>query len=147
MIRWKLLIFAVFCGLLCTSAVGRAGVEAVRPEVLWVREVNGRALYWVNERPVERAPLSGLGAILPLIQKNGLIVILDWHVPISEIGAIDGILGKLPYEGARYFVYVPEVPHSMSEIIWKQEMLPLPQKPPSIYKGSVPSSRTPKPTH
>lgn len=134
MTRRALAMVTVFCVSFCVACATTGQAGAPRPQVLWVQDVNGQALYWVNDRPVGRAPLSGLGPFLGSIQKDGLIVILDSRVPINEIAGIEGILEKLPYKGARYFVYVPELPDRMSEIIWKSEDVPLPQKPPSTYR-------------
>lgn len=124
----------MFCLALSISTAGRDRDAKPKPEILWVQEVNGQALYWVNDKPVGRAPLSGMNTIFDSIQKNGLIVIMDSRVPISEMGGIDGILAKVPYDNARYFVFDRELPGKMSEIRWSSEMVALPQKPPPVHE-------------
>ena len=99
--------------------------------VLWVREVNGRVGYWVNDKAVGRKPLTGLERALGPNLNVALMVILDSRVPIREIADIDGMLGKIPIKGVRYYAYNASDPNGMWEILWKPELLPLPKSPPA----------------
>jgi hypothetical protein len=94
-------------------------------------------MYWVNDKPVGRAPLTGLEILLGPSEPPedvDLKVILDSRVPIQEIGDIDGVLAKIPITDAHYYVYRADAPSGMSEIVWKSEDLPLPQSPPPAGK-------------
>lgn len=102
----------------------------VRLITLWVRETNGQALYWVNDAPVGREPLSGLVSVIKPNEQVRVVVILDSRVPIQEMGEIDGVLAKIPVEGAHYYVYDAAHPKGMSEIIWRSQLQPLPASPP-----------------
>lgn len=108
-----------------------------RTIILWVREVNRRAMYWVDHKPVGREPLTGLEiAIGPseAPENVDLKVVLDSRVPIQEISDIDGTIAKIPITDAHYYVYSTDDPTGMSEIVWKSEVLPLPQSPPPSGK-------------
>lgn len=95
--------------------------------ILWVRQVNGQSLYWVNDRPVGRAPLTGLAAIVQPNQKTSLQIILDSRVPIDEIFEIAGMIEKIPINDAHYFVRRYDSPTVMSEIAWKPQLVPVPK--------------------
>lgn len=99
--------------------------------VLWVREVRGKTLYWVNDKPWGRAPLSGIVAATGSEQHIALTVVLDARVPIQEIGEIQGLMAQLDIGNVHYYVYEPADPGAgMSEIMWKTESVPLPKSPP-----------------
>lgn len=103
--------------------------------VLWIREVRGQALYWVNHTPANRAPLSGIVAATQASPHYTLTVIIDSRVPIRELAEIQGLVPKLDVQDVRYYVYDAAHPKlGMSELVWKMETLPLPQSPPSVPK-------------
>lgn len=101
--------------------------------ILWVREVHGQALYWVNHTPADRAPLSGIVAATQSTPHYTLTVIIDSRVPIEEVAEIQGLVPKLDVKDVRYYIYDAAHPKlGMSELVWKTETLPLPQSPPSV---------------
>jgi len=110
--------------------------ESSRSIILWVREVNGRVAYWVNDKPVGGAPLTGLETALGSNLDVTLMVVLDSRVPIREIGDVSGMLDKIPIKDARYYVYNADDPTDMWEIVWKPETLPVPASPPRTPKSS-----------
>src|SRR5690348_17182423 len=98
-----------------------------QPVTLWVREVNGKALYWVGERPAARHPLTTLEQVLGPNIDVELYVVLDSDVPINEMFEINGVLDKIPVKHAQYYVYDPAYPKAgMREIVWRARNLPLP---------------------
>src|SRR5579864_3070996 len=98
---------------------------------LWVQEVRGRALYWVNDKPCGRAPLSGIGAASGSNRNVVLTVILDSRVPIREMAEIEGLMEKIDLKSVHYYVFDRAYPGmGMSEIVWKLQSVPLPTSPP-----------------
>jgi hypothetical protein len=132
------MVIAAFFGLLCvlSPAEGRHMADGKgKPIVLWVREIGGQALYWVNDKPWGRAPLSGLVAAMDSDENVSLTVILDSRVPIQEMADIESLMAKMDIKNVRYYVYVPAYPNiGMSEIVWKAETIPLPKSPPPLGK-------------
>jgi hypothetical protein len=135
--RWP--VARAVAGMLCfvvspSLASRHQAVSAQKhfPVILWVREVNHRPLYWVNDKPVGRDSLGGLErAIGPEEPGNvALTVILDSRVPIDEIHEIDGMLDKIPIEHVRYFMYWVNDPRGMQEVVLEAAFLPLPKPPP-----------------
>jgi len=122
------------------STFAQTGSQSATPRnertiVLWVRELHGQALYWVNHTPADRAPLSAIVAATQSTPHYSLTVIIDSRVPIQEMAEIDGLTAKLDAGQVHYYVYNPAYPNlGMSEIIWKTETVPLPQPPPSAGK-------------
>ena len=99
--------------------------------ILWVQEVHGQPLYWVNDTPCGRAPLSGLVAASGSEQTVGLTVILDSRVPIHEMAEIEGLMEKMDLKDVHYYVFDHTYPKvGMSEIIWDSQSVPLPASPP-----------------
>lgn len=129
-------LLAASLGLCSISGAKRADPAStnLHSYVLWVREINGQALYWVNEKPWGRAPLSGLVAAMGSDEQGSLTVILDSYVPIEEISEIQGLMPKLDsIKDVHYYVYRATAPRAgMSEIVWKTEGVPLPASPPSL---------------
>ena len=133
--RWLLLIMlnALLVASVPMRSSGKTGPTAGRRAVtLWVRQVHGQALYWIDEKPVRRAPLTGLEIAIHGIDPDevALTVILDRRVPTGEIFEIDGMLDKIPIKNVRYFVFDASDPHRMWEIFWKPDSVPLPGPPP-----------------
>lgn len=99
--------------------------------ILWVREVHGQVLNWVEHKPADRAPLSAIVAATHSTPHYTLIVILDSRVPIQEVAQIQALVQKLDAKDVRCYVY--DAAHArlgMSELVWKTETLPLPEPPP-----------------
>lgn len=110
-------------------------VKRRQPITLWVREVNGKALYWVGERPAARHPLTTLEQVLGPNIDVELSVVLYSNVPINEMFEIDGVLDKIPITHVRYYVYDPAYPRAgMTEIVWRTKSVPLPGAPPPVPK-------------
>lgn len=125
-----LLALGLFCGYSAARG-GRASDGPARPIILWVQEVRGQALYWVNDKACGRAPLSGIVVASGSDRAAELIVIVDSRVPIHELGEIEGLVSKIDPKDAHYYVFDRAYPGAgMSEIVWKTESLPLPAPPP-----------------
>lgn len=97
--------------------------------VLWAREVNRHALYWINDKPVGRDSLGGLIRAFGSTDPDNvrLTVILDSRLMIDEIHQIDGMLDKIPIAHVRYFMFWVDDPRSMQEIVLKSEFTPVPK--------------------
>ena len=103
--------------------------------VLWARQVNPHArypLYWVNDTPVGRDDLNGVGRAIGSTDPSHvqLTVIVDSRLPIDEIKEIDWTMAKVPIAHARYFVFWVDQPSRMQEIVLKSESTPMPKPPP-----------------
>ncbi len=100
--------------------------------VLWAREVNRHALYWVNDKPVGRDSLGGLIHAIGSTDPDNvqLTVILDSRLVIDEIHQIDGMLDKIPIEHVRYFMFWVDDPRNMQEIVLKSDFAPVPKSAP-----------------
>jgi hypothetical protein len=138
-----MLALALLLGL---SAVSLAGAEhpianQAKPVILWVQEVHGQALYWVNDKLCGRAPLSGLGVATSSNPNTALTVVLDSRVPIREMADIEGLLEKMDVKNVRYYVFDRAYPKiGMSEIVWKPQSVPLPTSPPKQGRETIPAS-------
>ena len=127
--------FALLLGisLVLLSHTARTRATHAESVVLWVQEVRGKALYWVNDKPCGRAPLSGLDEASRSKQIAALTVILDSHVAIQEMAEIEGLKEKMGLRNVRYFVFDRAYPNTgMSEIVWRPQNVPLPMSPPKI---------------
>lgn len=95
---------------------GRALNGHARSMILWVQEVHGRPLYWVNDRPYGRAQLSELEKASGSERNIALTVILDSRVPIQEMAEIEGLMEKMDLKDVRYYVFKRAYPKvGMSE--------------------------------
>lgn len=125
-----LLALGLFCGYSAARG-GSASDGPARPIILWVQEVHGQALYWVNDKACGRAPLSGIVAASGSERVAELTVVVDSRVPIHELGEIEGLVPKIDPKDVHYYVFDRAYPGAgMSEIVWKAESLPLPARPP-----------------
>lgn len=136
--RIALAILLVSLGISCACPLARGGhaVDAhMASVILWVQEIHGQALYWVNDKPCGRAPLSGLVAETGSNRSIALAVILDSRVPIQEVAEVEGLLAKMDFRNVHYYVFNHAYPSiGMSEIIWKAQSVPLPAAPPAAAK-------------
>lgn len=121
-------LLLLILGLSCACPFARGGHA---PTILWVQDGHGQPLYWVNDKPCGRAPLSALEKASDSEPIARLTVILDSRVPIQEMAEIEGIAQKMDLNDVHYYVFDHSYPQlGMSEIIWKSRGIPLPASPP-----------------
>ncbi|MGH9738837.1 MAG: hypothetical protein ACRD4X_09650 [Candidatus Acidiferrales bacterium] len=130
--RWLLLTSVLVMTRACSPCLAQGIPGKTQKSVtLWVREVHGRALYWVDEKAVKRGPLTGLETALGSDLNVNLKVVLDSRVPTGEIFEIDGMLDKIPIKDVRYYVFTADQPTEMWQLVWNSRPVPLPGKPPA----------------
>ena len=129
------LTLALFFGFLGGPVAQARPVHDVgtKSVILWVQDVHGKALYWVNDKPCGRAPLSGLAAASSSAESIAVTVIVDSRVPIREMAEIDGLMAKIEPKSVHYYIFNRAYPKmGMSEIIWSSRSVPLPAQPPNF---------------